>query len=133
MRDLLRGFADEGGTVFLSSHLLNEIERVADDIVVIGRGRIVAHGTKDELVGSSGTFVRAVDEPLLVAALRAEGLQADQATGGGLHVDADCATIGSVAARHAIALSELRAADAGGLEELFLTLTAADAREVVAA
>ncbi len=133
MRDLLRGFADEGGTVFLSSHLLNEIERVADDIVVIGRGRIVAHGTKDELVGSSGTFVRAVDESLLVAALRSEGLRADQATGGGLHVEAACATIGSVAARHAIVLTELRAADAGGLEELFLELTAADAREVVAA
>jgi ABC-2 type transport system ATP-binding protein len=60
MRDLLRGFADEGGTVFLSSHLLNEIERVADDVVVIGRGQIVAHGTKAELVGGSGTFVRAV-------------------------------------------------------------------------
>ena len=133
MRDLLRGFADEGGTVFLSSHLLNEIERVADDIVVIGRGRIVAHGTKDDLVGRSGTFVRAVDESLLVAALRSEGLQADRATGGGLHVEAACATIGSVAARHAIVLTELRAADAGGLEELFLELTAADAREVVAA
>jgi ABC-2 type transport system ATP-binding protein len=57
----------------------------------------------------------------------------DLPTGGGLHVEADCATIGSLAARHAIALSELRAADAGGLEELFLELTAADAREVVAA
>jgi len=133
MRDLLRGFADEGGTVFLSSHLLNEIERVADDIVVIGRGRIVAHGTKDELVRSTGTFVRAVDESLLVAALRAQGLQADQATGGGLHVEAACATIGSLAARHAIVLTELRTADAGGLEELFLELTAADAREEVAA
>ena len=133
MRDLLRGFADQGGTVFLSSHLLNEIERVADDIVVIGRGRIVAHGTKDELVGSKSTFVQAVDESVLMAALHSQGLTADQATGGGLHVDAACATIGSLAARHAIVLTELRAADAGGLEELFLELTAADAREVVAA
>jgi ABC-2 type transport system ATP-binding protein len=132
MRDLVRGFADEGGTVFLSSHLLNEIERVADDIVVIGRGQIVAHGTKAELVGGSGTFVRAVDESLLVPALRSQGLQADQATGGGVHVDAACATIGSLAARHAIVLTELRAAGSG-LEELFLELTAADAREVVAA
>ena len=133
MRDLLRGFADQGGTVFLSSHLLNEIERIADDIVVIGRGRIVAHGTKDELVGSRGTFVRAVDESVLVAALHSQGLTADRATGGGVHVDAACATVGSLAARHAIVLTELRAADAGGLEELFLELTAADAREVVAA
>ena len=42
MRDLLRGYADRGATVLLSSHLLHEIEVVADDIVVIGNGRIVA-------------------------------------------------------------------------------------------
>ncbi len=47
MRDLLRGYANEGGTVLLSSHLLNEIERVADELVVIGHGRIVAQGTKE--------------------------------------------------------------------------------------
>ncbi|MDN5790625.1 MAG: ATP-binding cassette domain-containing protein, partial [Micrococcales bacterium] len=41
MRDLLRGYANEGGTVLLSSHLLNEIERVADEIIVIGHGKIV--------------------------------------------------------------------------------------------
>src|SRR5690348_13436041 len=42
MRDLLRSYADEGGTVLLSSHLLHEIEVIADDLVVIGNGRIVA-------------------------------------------------------------------------------------------
>ncbi len=42
MRDLLRGYADRGGTVLLSSHLLHEIEVIADDLVVIGNGRIVA-------------------------------------------------------------------------------------------
>ena len=50
MRDLLRGYADQGGTVLLSSHLLHEIEVIADDIVVIGDGRIVAQGTKTELL-----------------------------------------------------------------------------------
>jgi ABC-2 type transport system ATP-binding protein len=133
IRDLLRGFADEGGTVFLSSHLLNEIERVADDIIVIGKGRIVAHGTKDELVGGSGTYVRAADEPLLVSALSTAGLESDHAAGGGLTVHAEAALIGAIAARHCIALTELRGADPGGLEELFLELTAADAREQVAA
>ena len=50
MRDLLRGYADQGGTVLLSSHLLHEIEVIADDLVVIGNGRIVAQGTKADLL-----------------------------------------------------------------------------------
>ena len=50
MRDLLRDYADRGGTVLLSSHLLHEIEVVADHIVVIGNGRIVADGSKSELL-----------------------------------------------------------------------------------
>ena len=48
MRDLLRGYANRGGTVLLSSHLLHEIEVVADDIVMIGHGRIVSRGTKTD-------------------------------------------------------------------------------------
>ena len=58
MRDLLRSYADRGATVLLSSHLLHEIEVVADDLVVIGNGRIVAQGTKAELLASTGTHVR---------------------------------------------------------------------------
>ena len=58
MRDLLRGYADRGGTVLLSSHLLHEIEVIADDIVVIGHGRIVAQGTKADLLAAAGTLVR---------------------------------------------------------------------------
>ena len=58
MRDLLRDFADQGGTVLLSSHLLHEIEVIADDLVVIGQGRIVAEGTKTDLLSAAGTIVR---------------------------------------------------------------------------
>ena len=58
MRDLLRDYADQGGTVLLSSHLLHEIEVIADDLVVIGQGRIVAEGTKSELLAAAGTVVR---------------------------------------------------------------------------
>src|ERR671938_559221 len=61
MRDLLRGYADRGATVLLSSHLLHEIEVIADDIVMIGLGRIVSQGTKTELLQAAGTVVRAAD------------------------------------------------------------------------
>ena len=54
MRDLLRDYADGGATVLLSSHLLHEIEVIADDLVVIGQGRIVAQGTKAELLEAAG-------------------------------------------------------------------------------
>jgi ABC-2 type transport system ATP-binding protein len=49
MRRLLREHADRGGTVLLSSHLLAEIDRIADRLVIIARGRIVAQGTRAEL------------------------------------------------------------------------------------
>ncbi len=65
MRDLLRSHADRGGTVLLSSHLLHEVEIVADDIVMIGDGRIVARGSKSDLLGTAGTIVRATDLPAL--------------------------------------------------------------------
>ncbi|MDT4921493.1 MAG: type transport system ATP-binding protein, partial [Pseudonocardiales bacterium] len=55
MRDLLRDYADNGGTVLLSSHLLREIEIIADDIVMIGRGRIVCQGSKAELLQAAGS------------------------------------------------------------------------------
>ena len=50
MRKLLRTFADNGGTVLLSSHLLHEVQQIADRIVMIGNGRIVAEGTTEELL-----------------------------------------------------------------------------------
>ena len=72
MRDLLRGFANKGGTVLLSSHLLHEIEVIADDLVVIGQGRIVAQGTKAELLASAGTLVRSSAIAELAPGARAE-------------------------------------------------------------
>lgn len=50
LRRLVRSHADEGGTVLMSSHVIAELAEVADDIVVIDRGRIRAQGTRDELV-----------------------------------------------------------------------------------
>ncbi len=129
MRDLLRGFADQGGTVLLSSHLLHEIEVIADDIVVIGNGRIVAQGTKDELLSAGGVLVRADDPGRLAAALVAAGLQATIGAGGAVLTDSDLASVGRAAFAAGIALTELRAADGAGLEEMFLALTADSQRD----
>jgi ABC-2 type transport system ATP-binding protein len=132
MRGLLRDFADRGGTVLLSSHLLREVEAVADRLVVIGGGRVVAQGSKDELLASAGTLVRAVDPQILRAGLRRAGLTATTGTDGGLLVHAEPVAVGRVAAEAGAVLIELRPAESGGLEQMFLTLTAGDSvREAV--
>lgn len=133
MRDLLGTFAAEGGTVLLSSHLLHEIERIADDIVVIGRGKIVASGTKEELLRPSGSLVRSIDDAKLEAALTAEGITVSSLPGGGLHVEADTPRVGSLAFSAGLVLTELRGADSQGLEDMFLDLTSDDARQETAA
>lgn len=142
MRDLLRGYADGGGTVLLSSHLLHEIEVIADDLVVIGQGRIVAQGTKADLLRAAGTFVRSPDVPRLARALTAAGLDhVPSTTPGGttagsttaLRVDADPERVGRIAHQAGVALAELRAAEGAGLEEMFLELTADTSREGAAA
>ncbi len=128
MRDLLRGYADHGGTVLLSSHLLHEIEVIADDLVVIGQGQVVAQGTKHELLEAAGTYVRAADPARLATALVAAGHPAEQSQQG-LRTDASTDEVGEVALAAGIALRELRPADGAGLEEMFLALTADTQRD----
>jgi ABC-2 type transport system ATP-binding protein len=123
MRRLLRDFADRGGTVLLSSHLLREIEAIADHLVVIGNGKIVANGSKAELLAASGTIVRALDHEALVRAIADAGLSATPTSGGGLLVDAEAEAVGRAAAFAGLVLVELRPAEGAGLEELFLSLT----------
>jgi ABC-2 type transport system ATP-binding protein len=133
MRDLLRDFARDGGTVLLSSHLLHEIEVIADDIVVIGNGRIVAQGTKAELLAATGTIVRAADPVTLARALEVAGVASTPYDGGALRTEAEPGLVGRVALNAGVPLLELRAADGAGLEEMFLELTATTQREGVAA
>jgi len=128
MRDLLRGYADRGATVLLSSHLLHEIEAVADDLVVIGNGRIVAQGSKEELLAGAGSVVASEDDARLEAVLAESDLTA-AVVDGALHVDGDPAVVGQVAREAGIALTGLRPADGAGLEEMFLELTADSQRD----
>jgi len=129
MRDLLKHYADRGGTVLLSSHLLNEVELIADEMILIGRGRIVAQGDKKSLLADrgTGTHAAAVDNDALGAALKDAGLDL-VAAGDGWSVQATTRQVGEVAARHQLVLTELRPAD-GGLENLFLELTSDSQRD----
>lgn len=129
MRSLLRNYADRGGTVLLSSHLLHEIEIVADDIVVIGHGRIVAQGTKDQLLAGTGTRVSSADDAALWHALHAAAIRVEQVPGGGFNVDATPADVGRIALNAGVALIELRQGDGARLEEMFLQLTQQTQRE----
>ncbi len=128
MRGVLRGFADAGGTVLLSSHLLHEIELIADHIVVIGQGRVMAQGPTESLTGPAGTLVASADDAALAAALTAAGMPVHAEPGGGLSVAAEPAEVGAVAANAQIALTQLGRAGAGRLEQIYLQLTASAQR-----
>ena len=128
MRGLLRRFADGGGTVLLSSHLLHEVQIVADDLVMIGRGRIVAMGSKDELLSRGGTTVqlhRRRPAGLAARTGRRRGdphrLRPRRRRRAGRRRQ--------IAAEERVVLLELRSGGSEGLEEMFLGLTASTSRE----
>jgi ABC-2 type transport system ATP-binding protein len=129
MRGLLRDYADRGGTVLLSSHLLREIEVVADDLVLIGNGRVVAQGSKSELLQSAGTLVRSSERELAAAALTASGVSFSPVGVDGLLAQAEVEHVGKVVFAAGVPVIELRPADGAGLEEIFLELTADTQRE----
>ena len=135
MRGLLKGYAEQGGTVLLSSHLLNEVELIADEMILIGHGRIVAQGDKQSLLAGAGpgvaaTLVTSLENERLAGALTAEG-HTVSAAGEGLHVAAAPVEVGRVALASSVVLTDLRAAE-GGLEDLFLALTSDTQREILA-
>ncbi|HEX3738004.1 MAG TPA: ATP-binding cassette domain-containing protein [Solirubrobacterales bacterium] len=129
MRGLLRDFAERGGTVLLSSHLLHEVDAIADRLVIIGNGKIVAEGSREELLSDAGTLVRADDAAALGSALATAGLEAREAEGGGFLVDAEPRAVGAAAQRGGVALVHLAQAGDAGLEQLFFDLTTDDGEE----
>jgi ABC-2 type transport system ATP-binding protein len=104
-------------------------------MILIGNGRIVARGTRDELLrdatgGMSTTLVTALDNQQLTNALTEKGLTVHPA-GDGLRVTAEPVDVGRVAAEQQIVLTDLRAGNEGGLEDLFLELTADTQRDAL--
>jgi ABC-2 type transport system ATP-binding protein len=127
IRGLLRDFADRGGTVLLSSHLLAEVQATADHLVVINAGRIVAAGALADLLATSGLIARAADQAALRRLLTQHSVPFTPAADGALRINtstgADAAQIAALAVAAGLSLLELRPADHAGLEDLFFTLT----------
>jgi ABC-2 type transport system ATP-binding protein len=131
MRGLLKSYADRGGTVLLSSHLLNEVELIADEMILIGHGRIVAQGDKKSLLagahGAATSLVMSLDNTALATELAQRGLLVDP-MGDGLKVNAPTEEVGRAALAAGIVLTDLRTGGLG-LEDLFLELTSDTARD----
>jgi ABC-2 type transport system ATP-binding protein len=130
MRDLLRSLAAQGRTVLVSSHLLSEMELMADDVVIIAAGRLVRQGPVAEVLagvtGAPRVRVRTPRPDDLVAALGGRG-EVTREADGLLHVrGVDAAEVGEAALAAGVVLHELTT-ERHDLEDVFLTLTAGKA------
>ncbi|WP_283137796.1 ABC transporter ATP-binding protein [Rhizohabitans arisaemae] len=126
IRELLRGFAAEGRTVLISSHLMSEMELVADRLLIVGRGRLIADTTVEELAEryQRGVIVRTPQPERLAAALEAVGARVVAEPDGRLAVrGVDAVKIGDLAAEGGIPVYEVTRRGAT-LEEAYLQLTA---------
>jgi ABC-2 type transport system ATP-binding protein len=126
IRSLLKRFADEGRTVFVSSHLMSEMEQTADHVLVIGRGRLIADVSVIEITQRSAknhvevVSLRARD---LIPHLEAKGARVTNSTVHGLKVTGlDAPAIGAIAFEQGIPLNELSPRRAS-LEAAFMELT----------
>jgi ABC-2 type transport system ATP-binding protein len=126
IRELLKGFAATGRSVFVSSHLLSEMALMADELVVIGRGRLIASGPIEDFVKTSvrnAVIVRSPQVSELVDVLRREGARVDAVEPGTVSVTGlDAQRIGDLAFDGRIRLHELSNRVAT-LEEAFLEAT----------
>ncbi|MEV8334808.1 ATP-binding cassette domain-containing protein [Streptomyces niveus] len=128
VRGLFRRLAAEGRTVFVSSHLMSEMENTADELVVIGRGHLIAAESVSDFAARgtrSSVRVRTPDTEALTALLRAEGADVRPAAADGPLVvtGLDAPAIGELAHLNRLRLNELTTATAS-LEEAFMELTA---------
>jgi ABC-2 type transport system ATP-binding protein len=133
VRDLLRSLADEGRTVFLSSHLLNEVQLICDSVAILAHGRCIAQGPVDEVLsvrGGNAFVVRAPKIRTAKTALSKAGYATTFRGDKSLRVVADYDAAGKITktlADAGIYLTELRQEEIS-LEAVFLDLTEEDAR-----
>ena len=125
LRDLLGHYAELGATVLVSSHLLNEMALIAEEVVVIRDGRLVTHDRVEAVTRGGGTsvLVSGPDLGALVAALEDRGATAQVDGGRSIEVlDLDAATVGRLAHELDVELHELTTRTSS-LEDAFLELT----------
>ena len=126
IRTMLRSLAGEGRTVFVSSHLMGEMALTADDLVVIGRGRLIDQTSVRDFVRRSSTSHVRVRSPRasdLAELLVAAGAAVDRADDGALEVTGlDCVAVGDLAGRHGVYLHEL-SLNEPSLETAYMELT----------
>lgn len=129
VRTLVRYLADEGRTVFLSSHLMSEMAITADSLIVIGRGKIVAQGPVQEIIDASSAASVRVRSPQagdLATRLQGDGVTVTSVEGSLLDISGLTAPqVGEAAAAAGIVLHELTPQRAS-LEDAFMSLTADD-------
>jgi ABC-2 type transport system ATP-binding protein len=124
LRDLLRGLAREGRTVLVSSHVLAEIAQMADDVVIIAKGRMLAQSSVEAVLAGAGrgTRVRSPQRDRLIEVLSRAGIDSSPFEQDALVAQAEAGHIGELAAREQIVLHEL-VQESGTLEDVFLQLT----------
>ncbi|MGW4501297.1 ABC transporter ATP-binding protein [Micromonospora sp. NPDC004336] len=121
LRQLLRDLAADGRTVLVSSHALSELETLAENVVVIRHGELVAAGPWAQLTGPPTVVVRTPDADALLTALTGAHVERDGPDRLRVH-GLDTPTVADIAARHRLRVHELTTGHAG-LEQLFLRLT----------
>ncbi|MGI9005522.1 MAG: ABC transporter ATP-binding protein [Streptosporangiaceae bacterium] len=127
IRNLMKALAAEGRTVFVSSHLMSEMENTADHLIVIGRGRLISDCTTAEFIAANSqqsVRVRSPQASELAAVASAAGATIrDDDSGALVLLGMTAAQVGDLAFEHGIRIHELAPAHAS-LEQAFMELTA---------
>ena len=125
IRRFMQELASQGRTVFVSSHLLSEMAVTAEDLVVIGRGRLISQGSTADFIqqaGEAAVRVRSPQLDTLRLALLDKGFEPEVTDGQLMVAGVTTDQVGDIAAANNVVLHEL-SAQAGSLEQAFMRMT----------
>lgn len=125
LRQFLEEYAKQGNAVFVSSHLLSEMAQMVDDVVVIGKGKLITSTSIENLLSSntrSGVFVRSKKQAVLIKALDEQKISYQKSGKGLLLSGASTDKVGELAFKKSVPILELANQNAS-LEDVFLELT----------